>query len=702
MLKYRLFAAVVLSLAGLACNSAGVEDSATHNDSLRVEWPVTGGDAGARHYSALNDIDVENVTLLEQAWEWRTPDEPRVAGGEKVLPGNLETTPVMVGDTLFLSTALSSVAALDAESGRELWTFVPPVEIDSMPFDARWGLVHRGVAQGIVEGKRRIFINAGPRLWAIDAATGKSIGTFGSEGSVSLTDGLRWPADPHHVRSTSPPVIAGDLVIVGSAIPDRLIHDRDPPGALLAFDARTGERRWTWHSVPATGEPGSESWEAGATDRVGHANIWSPMTVDSARGLLFANVSAASNDFYGGRRKGADLYSESLICLDAATGRLRWHFQFVHHGLWDYESAAPPMLITIVDGGGQRDIVAVPGKTGFLYLFDRVSGAPLWPIEERAVPTSNVPGEVAAPTQPYPTWPPPFTQQGITENDLVDFTPRVRELAHAEVKGMKFGRMFEPPSLEGTVLLPGWVGGAGWGGGAFDPVQQRLFVKATRNPVLARLVPADTASNGDARYVADQRKPPHRALDIDLPRRHRYLKFRTELEPIPIIKPPYGTLAAYDFSEGGALAWNLTVGDTPRVRRHPDFRDLALPPLGVQGPPGPIVTAGGLVFVTGGGASLIALDANTGAQLWEGVIGTTQCREPDDVPDEQRPPVRRRRCRQREPGRASGGVRAPAQHCSLGSCDAFPPGPSASLRLRHWASRLPSASRQAAGIRSSS
>jgi quinoprotein glucose dehydrogenase len=214
----------------------------------------------------------------------------------------------------------------------------------------------------------------------------------------------------------------------------------------------------------------------------------------------------------------------------------------------------------------------------------------------------------------------PFSQQGITEADLVDFTPRVRELAIDEVRGMRFGRFFGPPSIQGTILLPGWVGGAGWGGGAFDPARQRFFIKATRNAVLARVIPADPAIHGPAVYVADHREPPHRALDIDLPKRHRYLWFRKVLEPIPIVKPPYGTLAAYDLADG-SLAWNLTVGDSPRVRQHPDFRGLDLPPLGAAGPPGPIVTAGGLVFVTGGGESLLALDALTGAQLWEGVIG---------------------------------------------------------------------------------
>ncbi len=615
----------LLLVACAACESRGAA-TASGTDTLRVEWPVVGGDDEARHYSPLSQVDRANVARLERAWLWSSPDRLLRSGDQVTEPGSFEATPIMVGDTLFLSTALGRVVALDAETGRAFWTFVPELALGATPSDARWGLVHRGVAQAVVRGGRRIYVNVGARLHAIDAATGTPVTDFGDSGSVDLNDGLRWPAEAEKVRSTSAPVVAGDVVIVGSAIPDRLVHDRDPPGAIMAFDVATGTPRWTWHSVPPADAPGGDSWEAGANDRVGHANVWSPMTVDPARGLLYANVSAASNDFYGGRRKGANLYSESLVCLDAATGRLQWHFQYLHHGLWDYEAAAPPMLISIPRDGRLRDIVVVPGKTGFLYAFDRVTGAPVWPIEERPVRASDVPGEEAWPTQPHPSWPPPFTQQGITESDLVDFTPEVRRQALDEVRGMRLGALFDPPSREGTVLLPGWLGGAGWGGGAWDPTQQRLYVKATRNPVLARVVPADPAFHGDsAGFVTDYREPPHRALDITVPRRHRLPFFPRIPESIPIVKPPYGTLASYDMNDG-SIDWNLTVGDSPRVRLA--FPSLALPPLGAPGPPGPIVTAGGLVFLTGGGESLLALDSRTGAQLWEGPLGKTSNANP--------------------------------------------------------------------------
>ena len=606
------------ALAGLAPLAVACGDTgpAVARDDLRVEWPVVGGDDGATHYSPLDQITRENVRQLRPAWSWQTIDRDVVlADGQRVEPGAFEATPVMVGDTLYVTTAMSRVVALSAETGRQYWSFDPKVPIDPGSIEARWGLVHRGVALWSGEGGRRVFVTAGPRLVALDAASGKPVPSFGDDGSVSLVEGLRWKADASSVRSTSAPVVIGDLVIAGSAIPDHIIHDRDPPGALHAFDVRTGERRWTWHTVPESDTPGSETWDSDAAERVGHANVWSPMTVDVARGLVFANVSAASNDYYGGRRPGDALYSESLVCLDAATGRLRWYFQYVHHGLWDYESAAPPMLITLPTDSIPRDVVAVPGKTGFLYIFDRYTGSPVRPIEERPVPPSDVPGEVASPTQPFPTWPPAFTRQGITPEDLVDFNPELHERALERVKGHRLGAFFEPPSLQGTVMLPGWRGGAGWGGGAWDPVRGRLFVKSTRDPVLARLVPPAPGRGENAGYVLDLSEPPHRRLDLTLPRRHRWQLWRQVDVEIPIIKPPYGRLGAYDFPVG-TLTWNLPVGDSPLVRQHPAFRDLHLTHLGVAGPPGPIATAGGLVFVTGGGEELLAIDSRTGAQLW--------------------------------------------------------------------------------------
>jgi quinoprotein glucose dehydrogenase len=581
------------------------------NPALRVEWPVYGGDPGAQRYSAIAGITPGNVAELRQAWTWRTGERPRVSPrtGERVRPDKFEATPVMLGDTLYLSTPYNRAVALDGNSGRELWQFDPGAADAGSIGDDRAGFVHRGVAVWTGAGGRRVFLNSRWKLFALDAATGWPIPSFGSGGMVDLTRDLRWPVDRYAYGNTSPPVVFGNLVVVGSSVTDGLVHDQDPPGDVQAFDAVTGRRVWSWEPVPRTGVPGSESWEAGANERTGHANVWAPFTVDTARGLLYLPVSSASNDWYGGRRKGAGLYGESLVCLDARTGRPVWHFQLQHHGLWDYDPPAPPVLMALTVNGRGVDAVALPGKTGFVYVFDRVTGTPLWPIEERPVPASDVPGEAAWPTQPFPTRPPAFSRQGLSDSDLVDFTPELRARARARFDSLRHGPLFTPPSLRGTIVLPGWIGGAGWGGGAFDPATGTLYVKATDTPVLGRLIPRDSAG-----YVLDPSVRPDIPLMLEIPGPSGYPT------RIPLVKPPYGTLVAIDLNRG-ELRWRVTLGDSPEIRFHPSLEHLRLPPLGVAGAPGPLVTRGGLLFVTGGGNVLYALEAASGRTLWSADLG---------------------------------------------------------------------------------
>ena len=612
-------------LIGAACgleSGSGKRVPATTDSARRVEWPVYGGDPGAQRYSPLQDINPANVAALQSAWEWRTGEtEMTDSTGAGIDPGYFEATPIMLGDTLYLSTPFHRVVALDAESGRELWKFNPGT--------AQWGsigfshpsFVHRGVAIWSAPGERRVFLNSRGNLFALDAATGRPIPSFGAGGWVDLTQGLRWPVNPRHYGQSSPPVVWKDVVVLGSAIPDRLIHDRPPTGEVQAFDVRTGTRLWSWNPIPRPGEPGGDTWEPGASDRIGHANVWAPFTVDTARGLIYLPVSAPTNDWYGGRRKGAGLYGESLVCLEAATGRLIWHYQLVHHGLWDYDPASAPMLITLRTGGRQVDAVALAGKTGFLYVFDRVTGAPVWPIEERPVPASDVPGEVAFPTQPIPTRPPAFARQGISDSDLVDFTPELRARARAALRSHRLGPLFTPPSLAGTVLLPGWIGGAGWGGGAFDATTGIFYVKASTRPTLARLVrPDSTGVSAGAGYILDPLADPSDVLDLMLPTRTGLLRRFSKDVAIPIVRPPYGTLTAIDLSRG-EIRWQVTLGDTPDIRFHPKLRALNLPRLGVAGSPGPLVTRSGLLFLTGGGDVFYAIDARNGTVLWSAALG---------------------------------------------------------------------------------
>jgi quinoprotein glucose dehydrogenase len=345
-------------------------------------------------------------------------------------------------------------------------------------------------------------------------------------------------------------------------------------------------------------------------------NVWAPISIDSARGYVYLPVSTPSNDWYGGNRIGDNLYGESIVCLEAATGRMVWSRQLVHHGLWDYDLDSAPILTQIRSGRDTSDVVIVTSKNGFIFVFDRVTGHPRWPIEERPVPASTVPGEQAAPTQPVPTWPAPFAKQGFTDADIVDFSPAIHTAAVELLRGKRLGPLFTPPSLEGTVVMPGWNGGGGWGAGAVDPGRQLLLVKATNQPVLAQLIPADSAT----RFRIDTAPPsPLDPLLLHLGGHTWYGGFRKEAD-VPVNKPPYGTLTAIDLATGNRK-WQVILGDTPELRTHPALRRLKLPQLGVFGAPGGVVTETGLIFITGGGTTLYAIDVESGATVWSAPLG---------------------------------------------------------------------------------
>ena len=598
----------VLALC-LACLAAGRLEAQGTARGL-VEWPVYGGDPGGAKYSPLADIHRGNVARLAPAWSWDTgdPANPPADSGRPARPGTFQATPLMINDTLYLPTPLNQVVALDATSGRELWRFDPGAYRAGQPSNGT-GLVHRGVASWTDGRERRIFINSRWRLFALDAATGKPIPSFGTGGQVDLTVGLSREVNRLHYTNTSPPVVWGNLVIVGNGVGDRLMYRGDPPGDVQAIDARTGRRAWTFIPVPPPGSIGNDTWLNDSWRHTGHTNVWAPFTVDSARALVFLPFGTPSNDWYGGRRPGANLFGETLVCLDARTGRRVWHYQLVHHGLWDYDLPAPPNVVTIRQGARRVDAVVVPTKQGFVFAFDRITGKPLWSVEERQVPPSDVPGERAWPTQPFPTRPAPIARIGISEDDAADFTPAIRAAALAELRKYRLGGLFTPPSLQGTVTLPGSIGGAGWGGAMFDPETSMLYVKASNSPAVWRIIQRAAASDtNDAEYTADLANS---AIGVR----------PGEGGSIPVIKPPYGTLTAIDLATG-TQRWQVPLGDTPGVRNHPALRGVALPKyLGVSGAPGGVVTAAGLIFITGGGSTLYAIDTKDGSVLWERDLG---------------------------------------------------------------------------------
>src|SRR5712691_2501782 len=415
------------------------------------EWPYYGGDQAGTKYSPLDQINRGNAARLKLAWEWKTGET--ALDEFKTKPGMFEATPLMIGGVLYLSTSYNRVVALDAETGRQLWSYDPKAYADGQVPNGT-GFVHRGVAAWRDNGRLRIFMNSRYRLICLDAETGKPVPSFGDNGIKNLVDGLRWETNPKHYTNTSPPVVFKDLVIVGNGVADRLVYKRDPPGDVRAFDARTGKLAWTFHTVPFPGEFGADTWGEGSAAFTGHTNVWAPMTLDESRGLLYLPVSTPSNDFYGGRRPGKNLFAESLVCLDAATGKRKWHYQLVHHGLWDYDLPSPPALVTIHVDGKRIDAVVQLTKMGWAFVFDRVTGKPVWPIEERPVPPSDVPGERAWPTQPFPTKPPPFSEQGTSLAEAFDLTPELKAEAEAELKKLRLGPIYTPVSFQGTAMRP--------------------------------------------------------------------------------------------------------------------------------------------------------------------------------------------------------------------------------------------------------
>ena len=571
--------------------------------ATNVGWPFYGGDQGGSKYSSLTQINRANVSRLQLAWEWRTGEKTLPAFGTH--PGLFEATPILVENTLYLPTAYNRVIALDPATGKERWSYDPKA-YDEGQVPNGTGFVHRGVAYWFdrTSKRGRILLNSRSHLIELDAQTGGVVSSFGDNGIVNLLTGLAWNVDPKQYTNTSPPVVYDDLVIVGNGVADRFAFKKDPPGDVRAYNARTGKLVWSFHTVPRKGEFGSETWTDGANEFTGHTNVWAPMTLDEARGLLYLPVSTPSNDFYGGRRPGQGLFGESLVCLDAKTGVRKWHYQLVHHGLWDYDPPSPPNLVSLHVDGRAIDAVVQLTKQGFAFVFDRVTGQPVWPIVEQPVPASDVPGEHAWPTQPAPTKPPPISPQGVTLEDAFDLTPELKAEARKELSKFRLGPLFTPPSFEGTVMLPGIIGGANWGGGAFDPETATLYVKTTNLPAIGRLTKPDQstanphASETDGDYVREGQTN------------------ATFHNGIPLLKPPYAHLVAIDLNEG-TLKWQMPFGDDERLRANKALQGVALPSkLGAPGVQGAIVTKGGLIFVGGGDAAFHAVDKSTGEDLW--------------------------------------------------------------------------------------
>ncbi|MCY3929434.1 MAG: PQQ-binding-like beta-propeller repeat protein [Acidobacteria bacterium] len=543
------------------------------------DWPAFGGDPGNTKYSKLDRIDRDNFQDVEIAWRWRSIAADTEVP-DSVRRGQFKTIPLEVDGRVFVATSLSQVAAIDAGTGDTLWTYDPESWRAGRP--ANEGFQHRGVAYWTDGERERVLLPTHHRrLVSLDAATGKPDPDFGDGGDVEMTPHLGREVMESRTTHSSPPAVCGNTVIVGSIVADGVMHKESPPGFVRAYDIPTGDLAWVFHTIPQDDEFGTETWENESWRYSGNTNVWSTIAVDEETGTAYLPVSTATNDLYGGHRLGDNLYSESIVAVDCQTGERRWHYQFVHHGLWDCDpSTAPNLFEATVDGEPVRGVVQVT-KQAFAFVFDRTSGEPVWEIEEREVPPSDVPGERAAPTQPFPTKPAPYDRQGITEDDLIDWTPELRAEALEIVGDYDLVPLYTPPRVEGagkpTIQLPSEGGGTNWTGAALDPESGVLYVPSYTLPVTVSLTRPDP-NRSNLNFV------PERWYEgVDGPR------------GLPLVKPPHGRITAIGLSTGEHL-WMVPHGVGPV--NHPAIAHLKLRRLGkVNHQPGALVTRT-LLFVT--------------------------------------------------------------------------------------------------------
>ena len=584
-----------------------------------VEWPAYAADQAGTKYSPLDQINEDTVAGLEIVW--RQPVIPdAIRNGETTRgPVGPQTTPLMVDGLLYFSTGLGTIAALEPTTGNVVW--------NTGPSDGVRVRQTRGIAYWTAGEERRVIATLGPKLVSLDAATGERDAAFGEAGEVDLRLGLLRPFPDFYWNAA--PIIVSDVIIIGSYVDDittnqRVANKESPRGDVRGFDVRTGEHLWTFHTIPLENQFGVETWGADPVDDrasweySGNTNMWAHPTGDEELGIVYLPLSTPTNDYYGGHRPGDNLFSESLVAVDAETGERIWHFQAVHHGVWDYDFASSAVLMDITVDGRAIKAVALPSKQAFVYVFDRVTGQPVWPIEERPVPQSNVPGEQLSPTQPFPTKPPAFELQGVAVDDLIDFTPELRAEALELLDQYEWGPIFTPPVVldprpggkKGTLFSPGTAGGASWSGAGIDPETGVLYVPSAYSHVVVALTPSEHP-RADVRLVREKFTPP------------------VGPQGLPFFKPPYGRLTAIDLNEGN-ISWQVANGDGPRD--HPAIRHLDLPKLGQGGRASVLVTKS-LVFLgegsnTGvatlpqwyngpGGKMFRAYDKTTGEVIWE-------------------------------------------------------------------------------------
>ena len=589
---------VVLSLGAVLSHA---------DEHENYDWAHYGNDPGHSKYAPLEQINKNNVHELEVHWNWASIDNQSVVERPQFVPSGFKATPITKNGVLYVSTPLGHIAAIDARTGEEKWTFSTNTWEHGRP--ANNGFNHRGVTfwdKPTPDGfePRIIMSTANAFLWSIDADTGEPDDSFGTNGKTDLTEGLGRDVDRSMIAHSAAVPIVGDTVIIGSVVYDQPMFDMTPeeltdlpPGHVRGFDLHTGEQKWIFHTIPQSGEFGNETWLDDSWAVTGATNVWTMISADAELGYVYLPVGNPGNDFYGGQRLGDNLFGTSLVALNASTGERVWHYQIVHHELWDYDPPAAPTMVDISIGGRQVKAVAMVTKQAFVYVFDRLTGEPIWPIEERPVPPSAVPGERAALTQPFPTKPPAFDLQGISDATLIDFTPELRQEALQIIEEFDYGGLYTPPSLNGTVTLPGWTGGAEWSGAAYDPETSMYYIPSVTSPIVIQLEennPSDTQfayQRGGVRTISGP-------------------------QGLPLTKPPYGRISAL----------NLNTAEYDWVRPNGEGIRQQIIGLGIEdpGPVGvpivaPLMVTKTLLFqaITDGVPLLRAMDKATGETIAE-------------------------------------------------------------------------------------
>jgi quinoprotein glucose dehydrogenase len=614
-----------------------IERAAAQQGAVNGEWRYYGGDAGTTKYSPLDQINASNVKDLQIVWRWKSENfGPRA--------DNLwEVTPLMVNGVLYFTAgSRRDTVAVDAATGETLWMyrFYEGERGDRAVRQQNRGLAYWSDGK---DDNRIIVISAGFQLYELDARSGRPVTGFGKDGVVDLTDGLdRDVVKPGQIGSSSPAIVIKDVIVTGAALQAGTApaSKTNVPGYIRGFDVRTGQRIWTFKTVPQPGEFGNETWENDSWKYTGNTGAWAPLSGDEELGYVYIPVEAPTGDFYGGTRPGNNLFGDSLVCLDAKSGKRVWHFQIIHHDIWDWEPSSPPVLMDVTVDGQKIKAVALVTKFAYTYTFDRATGKPVWPIEERPVPQTDVPGEKTSPTQPFPTKPAPFDRVGITPDDVIDFTPELKTEALKILDQYKWGPMFLPPIVRGSngkigsLILPHHTGGANWPGGAFDPETGIFYVASLTNPDVLAVATADPRRS-DMGYIGSlgAGRTPTTRLGGDNPGGQPPMTGEGPARPnigpqgLPLIKPPWGRITAINMNTGDHV-WMIANGDAPAaVKNHPALKGIDLSHAG-KPERSPLMVTKTLLFGAdgsglfnagpgGGGKIFRAIDKKTGAVIHE-------------------------------------------------------------------------------------